>query len=501
VSDGFVPDAGSDGFVEDAPVRPEPSLGQKALNMIGRGAWALPGLAGLDHETVQAAIQAAQGGGGSFGERFDKAKAAQLALSQKVDTENPITSGLVRGVAATPGEALAWAAAPEVKLAQGAGMLRRALAYGPRLGALAGATEYGTTAYKEPAERLMGAATTGGVAGLLGGAMAGALPNPAALAPARSAAERMRETAINQGRKVLTGNAAPMSTRKPLSPEAIQAAYDTGAIRPLGTVEGAASRLAATRETLGDQYSQVVAALEAKGITGPDATDLAVKLLNEAQATSGQSLGSPKPGLFENIAEELVQKPTDASGRLGLSQAENMKRTLQRAAQSEYTKEGRSSLSGEAHKDIASRLRQAIEDEVTAQSGKAPAEAAAFEPIKRQLGAIIEASTAANRGAARAANRQQFGLGSKVLAGGALASGSVPGAVAALVGSNALRNRGPATVGWTANQLARALEAVAHPSGRPMSFTPQAEALVNALRARLEFGAPLPAAADSESNP
>jgi hypothetical protein len=148
------------------------SFGDKALNMIGRGAWALPGLVGLDYETAQSVLAG-------------KDKAQQYRISQQVDRENPITSGLVRGIAAAPSEALAWAAAPEVKLAQGAGALTKALAYGPRVGAAGAASEYGSTGHKPLPERLEGAAVAGGTGAVLGGTMAGALPNPAALFPAR----------------------------------------------------------------------------------------------------------------------------------------------------------------------------------------------------------------------------------------------------------------------------------------------------------------------------
>jgi hypothetical protein len=513
MSDGFTPDG--DGFAEDpGPAAPPLSLGAKLGNMIGRAGWAIPGLVGLDHDTVQAAAEAAKGGTGSFGERFRSARTAANALSARVDEENPIISGIVRGVAGAPGEALLWALAPEVKLAQGAKALARGAAYGPRLGTLAGLSEYGSTPQKEPGERVAGAASTGLAGAALGGLMGAALPNPAALAPAQTLGERLRGTAINQGRKTLTGNSAPMATRKPLSDEAIQAAYDVGAIRPLGTVESAAERLTVAREAAGDRYAQIVAALEAKGIKGPNAILLARKLAAEADAIETNSLGSPAPGMYRDISLELqglrqgmhgpvagvpkVSPAPFADKRLRLTQAEDMKRSLQRAAQGEYVKEGPQSLSGEAKTDLASTLRQAIEDAVTAQAHLAPEEAAAFVPVKQRVGALIEASNAANRGAARAANRQQFGLGPKVLAGGALASGNVPGAAATLIGTSALRNRGPATLGWAANKGANLADffARARP-GKPMTMTPEAATIIELLRAQPTLRL-LPAAAEDE---
>jgi hypothetical protein len=291
-----------------------------------------------------------------------------------------------------------------------------------------------------------------------------------------SVAPRLQSAAINQGRKVLTGNAAPMATKKPLSEDAIRAAYEAGAIRPFGTVEKAAERLGVAREAAGDEYGRIVAALEGKGVTGPNASKLASDLLREAEKARSTTFTSvdPGPGAMDDIAFELLglQKGMHGvkrvqpkaltgeapGGDVPLTVAEGLKRKLQQAAQAEYVREGKQSLSGESKTEIARFLRQAIEDSVTEQAGKAPAEAAAFEPVKREVGALIEASTAANRASARAANRQQIGLGAKVMGAGALASGNLPAAAATMLGATALRNRGPATAGWIADALARAMK-------------------------------------------
>lgn len=186
---GFDPDAYLG--AKSAPAKPKLGAGEKALNMIGRGAWALPGLVGLDSETVSAALDAVdlgplgapRGQGETFRERFDSNRRRNLEVSQQVDAENPITSGLVRGLAAAPGEALAWTAAPGVKAAQGASALTKALTYGPRMGVLAGSSEYGSTASKDTGDRAAGAALAGVTGAVLGGGMAAALPNPSMLAP------------------------------------------------------------------------------------------------------------------------------------------------------------------------------------------------------------------------------------------------------------------------------------------------------------------------------
>jgi hypothetical protein len=317
-----------------------------------------------------------------------------------------------------------------------------------------------------------------------------------------SVVPRLQSVAVNQGRKLLTGNAAPMATRKPLSDEAVRASYKAGAIRPFTTVEKAAERLTGAREAAGQQYADLVAALEAKGVTGPNASKLAADLLQEAEKARSTTFTSvdPGPGAMDDIAFELLglqkgmhgvkrvqpKAMTGAApgGDIPLTVAEGLKRKLQQAAQAEYVKEGRQSLGGESKTEIASIVRQAIEDSVTEQAGKAPAEAAAFEPVKRQVGSLIEASTAANRASARAANRQTFGLGSKVLAGGALASGNVPAAAATMLGATALRNRGPATAGWLADVLAEAMKPA--PNMTPKVAGATSEALAPELRELLE---------------
>lgn len=499
MADGFVPD---DGFQPDEPDKP--GAWDQAVNMVGRGAYALPGLVGLDYETVAAAVNAA--GAPDFSQRFAQEKKRLLRSSRQVDATSPVVSGGVRGLAAAPGEALLLALAPGAKLAQGASAAQKFLTYGPRAGALTGLTEYGSTAYKPPLERASGAGVAGLAGTAIGGGAAAALPFPGGAPVAPSMAERLRSVATDQGRKVLTGNSAPMGTRKPLSEGAIRAAYDTKAIGPLTTVEKAAERLGVTREAIGQKYGDIIEALEARGVKGPNAILLARKLAAEADTIEVQSLGSPAPGMYRDVSLELqglrqgMHGPTAgvpkvnpapfADKRLALSQAEAMKRTLQRAAKGEYVKEGPQSLSGEAKTDLASIMRQAVEDAVEQQAGQAPAEAAAFVPVKRQLGAIIEASTAADRAAARAANRQTFGLGSKVMGAGALASGNLPAAIGTMIASKVLRDRGPSLVGYSAHKAANVLERplLKAASKAQRSLTPEIEALVNYLRSQGRMG-------------
>lgn len=331
---------------------------------------------------------------------------------------------------------------------------------------------------------------------------------------ARLAQARFAKTALEQGRKALTGNAGTISVKKPLSPESVQAAYDVGAIRPGSRVGAIDERLDLAREAVGDQYGQVVKALEAAGVTGPNAPILGQSLQAEGRGVAQQSLGSPAPSLYESIGLELqglrkgmhgisqgapkTDPATAALGvidpRLGLVQAENMKRTLQRAARADYIKEGPDSLAGEARKEIASRMRQAVEDAIDAQATRAPAEAAAFVPVKRRLGALIEASDAATIAAAREGRKSNLGLGTLIAASGGASAGGVPGALAAGALAKALQSRGPATIGSIANRLAQA-SGIKNPTpAQSVALTAKARALFEEMtRARVGF---VPAAAE-----
>ena len=194
---GFDPDAylaqPASGFDPDVYLKPDEQAPDQQVgplrmisNAAGRGLWAIPGVFGLDRDTVAAAENAVTDPnkrGGELKDRFDYYRGLHRAESNRVDQQYPITSGLVRSVASLPGEAAAWMAAPEVKGAEALSALQKFLTYGSRLGFLGGASEYGSTANKDPVERAKGAAVAATVSGLTGGGMGAALPFPQALAP------------------------------------------------------------------------------------------------------------------------------------------------------------------------------------------------------------------------------------------------------------------------------------------------------------------------------
>jgi len=382
---------------------------------------------------------------------------------------------------------------PAAKVAQGAGLLAKVGA-GAMSGAPAGAL-YGLGASEsDTLGGNLGDAADGAVGGaIVGGAI------PVVGAAAKWAAPKLRNFAVEQGRKALSGIGTALSARKEIPEAAVEAAYSSGAIRPLATIKGIAERLGIAADDLGQTYVQILKDLEAKGVTGPDATTVALDLLNRAAQKRATSLGSTAPGTFESAANELVTKQTLPGGALPLSTAEAIKRNLQFEAQREYDKISRQfTTTGEAKKELAAVMRGAIEDAVSTQAAKAPAEAAAFEPVKKKLSNLLQASKVAEEGAARAARRKTVGL-TDTIAGtglGAATGNPVLGVLGAF-GHGIADRRLASTLGSTARRVGQGLEwlgganvpgpvrqAVAIEGGA----NPEMQAMVEALRRRIVFG-------------
>lgn len=115
--------------------------------------------------------------------------------------------------------------------------------------------------------------------------------------------------------------------------------------------------------------------------------------------------------------EEALSDALNASPRLTLTQAENLKRSLQDKATGAYQRV-RSNELGDANKDAASMLRAAVEKSVDDQAALAPEAAANFVPVKQQLSRLIPASDAANATAARMLRNHVIGLKETTLAAG-----------------------------------------------------------------------------------
>jgi hypothetical protein len=497
-----------------APVRAGPST----LSAFGRGA-AQGATLGFGDE-IQGALQAVlppPGGDprGYFGGMVERYRSERDA-ARGADRRAQQAHGAAYVAGSVVGSAPAAIATGGMGgAAQGAGLGARVLA-GARAAAPMGAV-YG--AGTSEADSLGGLAFDTAVGGAGAAALGGGLPvvGEGVRRAAAPVARRLSQAAIEQGRKALSGIGTSLSARKPIPEAAVQQALDTGAIKPLGTVAGTAERLATQADELGGAYGDILSELEARGVVGPNAKALAAKLAAEADIAAANSLGSSRPGTLRDVANELTgatipqhhgppivipPKPTvNAAGDLGLMQAEKIKRQLQFEAQREYDKITRQyTTAGETKKELAASMRSAIEDAVQQQAALAPAEAAAFEPVKAKLANALAALRVAEEGAARAARRKPISLTSTI-AGSAIGAGSGSpwlGLLGAL-GHGVVDSRLASTLARAANTGAKGANALARMSVPPsaaqaaaVGFDPEVEALLSVLRGRPGFA---PAAA------
>lgn len=291
--------------------------------------------------------------------------------------------------------------------------------------------------------------------------MAGGLALGSAAEGARMLPGALDSVGTRLGRRVLTGGTHQLGARQPVSPAAINDAYEAGAFRPFGTTQNAANTLDTAKEAAGSKVGNLLTELKSRGVTGSNAQSLARQWIQDAKAIEARSLMSPEPQLLRGAADEVAGKPVDVRGNLALDVQEEMKRSLQFQASKQYDKISRQYTPlGEAQKALAARMRQATEDAIAAQAGQAPAEAAAFIPAKEKFANLAEAASAAEEGAARAARRGHFSL-YDVLAAGAGLHHSPLQAAALGLGSKAVRTFGPSTATWAAKGLSNVTEPLA----------------------------------------
>lgn len=421
----------------------------------------------------------AVGAGKTLGERYRAARDFYRGKNRAAKAANPKTY-----VAGEIGGAIPTALVPLGTVAKGASLatkIGQGAKVGAGLGALSGAggSEAGT-ASGVAADASLGAALGAGVGGAV----------PAALEGVRAAAgpltARLREAAINQGRKALSGIGTPLSARKPIAEEAVQQALDSGAIRPLSSVTSIAERLEGQADTLGAQYGRILDDLEAAGVKGPNAVLLARKLAADARAAASTSLGSQRPTMLMAAARELPGKVSSkpfASKDLGLRQAEEIKRGLQSEAKREYDKVTRQyTTAGETKKELAAVMREAIEDAVDQQAARAPQAAAEFRPVKAKLSRTLEALKAAEEGAGKAARRKPISL-SSTIAGGAAAAVNPWMAVPTALAHGFVDQRLPSTLATMANRTAGLTSRL---GGAPPALLTDEGARLAALIAALE---------------
>lgn len=304
---------------------------------------------------------------------------------------------------------------------------------------------YGAAKEGRPVAALLDLLGSGGIGGTIGGGVTGGLMEGArATGVPQAVAGWVKGAALDKGRKVLTNGADQLSTRNAVPDAAVEEAIRSGAIKPMGTNQGAADRLGKLTEQVGDEYGRVVSELEARGVSGPDAKALADQLVGKGAALERNTMNDALPREYLDSAEKLIGK-AGPNGKLGLTQGEDLKRSLQRMAK--YGRVEETPLN-EVRKDIASVVRQANENAISGAAKANPALeplASQFEPVKRRLGNLLEAESAAQRGAARGAQRgagSDFGIKASAAA---VASGQ-PGLIPAAMASNFARARLPSTL-------------------------------------------------------
>lgn len=249
---------------------------------------------------------------------------------------------------------------------------------------------------------------------------------PTVLRGVRTASENL---AIRMGRRVLQGGSDLAAAKyKETPPEAILEALRSGGILPFGTTQGAYRRLEQLAKERGDVYGGILDELEGLGVQGPKAQEVADALYQRAlKEYTETGVNKEVSQEFAKQGQNLINITPEDTGRLGLQQAEAIKRDLQTRARFGLINE---TPLNEARKEISSTVRQANEDAISEAAAAAPGNAHlqgladSFVPVKQQLGNTIAARDLSEKGTARIAGRNAVGLREAMM--GAMTSGGDP---------------------------------------------------------------------------
>lgn len=294
-------------------------------------------------------------------------------------------------------------------------------------------------------------------AGAIGGAGVGGLVGVVGETVRRPLAEALKKAGVWGGRKVIQGGSDIASaTRKPLSDEAVQEVLEHGAIKPFSDTRSTYRRIDALTEAKAKAHGEILDKLEARGVEGSLAHDIADELIDKHVAAYFGS-GSDKA-----IADRLLKEADNAiemamgKRRLGLRQQENIKSDLQNDARLEMLKQSKTSEA--AHQ--ASTTYRTRGEEAVANAGRAAgpgseieALANQFVPSKQLLSRLYEARDAAERGAVKAMGRQSMGNKDYLLGA---ATGDPATAFATAMGSSMVRNMAPSALAAGSYNLGRA---------------------------------------------
>lgn len=325
-------------------------------------------------------------------------------------------------------------------LTQGA----KALPSAARVGATMGALQAAGDSRADLTSGSLGEFAQQGAETALGGAFGGALGKATPLLTA-GARNLLNRWGVNLGRKVLLpGGTDSQSARKALAPEVVEEALKSGAILPFGTTQGTLGRLNRLTEEVGAQYGDIVEGLADRGVEGLEVAPLVDQLrwkAVEKYFNTGKNKETAKA--FWDEATNLLNV-AQGEGRIGLKQAEEIKRSLMREIPWDRVTDPEINV---VRKQIASMVREANEQAVeeAAQRSLDPEiieRAESFVPVKQRLGRLLGAEDAAARGAARTGQKSVFGL--QDFAAGAAAGEPVSG-TAAILASKLARSRLPST--------------------------------------------------------
>lgn len=357
---------------------------------------------------------------------------------------NAARAGTATGVVATI--AAPWL--PKAQVGQGvAGRIASAGLTGGGYGALSGATDGESDLTQGDVGGTLRDTAEGGLwGGLLGLGTAGSVEL------ARPLAGALRRFAVRQGKQTIQGGSdIAAATREPLADEAVEEVLRGGGIQAGSTTQATAGRIEQLARESGEEYARIVAALEARGVRGPDAESIANELLQRGAALEQRTLNAALPRELLDRAEqfsrqgETLQRAT-GSRNLSLTQAEDFKRSLQEMAR--YGKLEETPLNA-VRREVASVVRQANEDAVEA-AGQAAGEGSTlraladrFRPVKQRTGRLLEAERFAQKGASKAEQRSPVSF--KDLLFGSMAGDPVSGMALTTAGSIA-RNRLPSTL-------------------------------------------------------
>jgi hypothetical protein len=375
------------------------------------------------------------------------------ADTQTLSKENPWSGRLGEGVGTI---ASILAPLPGFKAGSGAGTLGRVAAAaktGAAYGALNGFTngssdlsrgDWQGTA-RDIVDNALGGAAFGGGLGLLTEGASRAWP-------------AVKRYAIGKGKEVLSGGSDIAAvTRKPLRDDAVEEVLASGGIQPFETTPQTHQRVEQLSEDAGALLGSIIKELEARGVPGPEVEPLAQELLARYTREFNSSGSNKGPA---NVFRDEAANLRDISGgnqNLGLLQAEQVKRAMQRDAKFHRRQ---TSPNEESLQAASSLLRQAVEDTVeragqTSADPRVQALAKDFVPAKQRAGRLLQAEEFVDRAAAKYNQKPLVGLMDRVVGA---STGNPITAEAAATAASAARRRLPSALSRYSFDLAQAMQ-------------------------------------------